>query len=244
MIPDKVTALVFPKICIFCKRLIRESGDEAKDFFGNVFGICGQCLAVLPFKDYRLHKMACLSRPFEGDPIPDLEAVVPFRYEEPVISALRALKFHDAPYIAPALSFFMGEAVLHTGMEFEAVIPVPLSRSRLRYRGYNQARLLAEPVAKRLQLPCLSGFLVREKHTRQQSRCKDPQKRAQNVKDAFLVPETFCVENINVLLVDDIFTTGHTVHEAARTLYEAGAGRVTVLTAASGRIQDKVAETC
>lgn len=226
---------LLPAVCIFCKSLIRPKKDPAADFWGQSLNICEKCLARLPFKEFKDHVVPCLSNPYDNDPIPDLRAVVPFRYQEPVISALRALKFHDAPYIAEALAVFMGEAIVRTGMSFDAVLPVPLSDKRERRRGYNQARLLAEPIAKRMNLPCPEGFLIRTRNTKQQSRYSDPALRSQNVSGAFTVPDQVCLDNLSILLVDDVFTTGSTIHEAALTLYSSGARHVLALTAASGR---------
>jgi ComF family protein len=231
----KLTDVLLPSVCIFCKSLIRPKKDPAVDFLGQVLGVCEKCLAQLPFKEFKDHVVPCLSNPYDNDPIPDLCAIVPFRYQEPVVSGLRALKFHDAPYVARALSFFMGEAIIRSGMTFDAVLPVPLSDERLRRRGYNQARLLAEPIAKRLNLPCPEGFLIRTRNTKQQSRYSDPALRSQNVSGAFIVPEQVCLDNLSILLVDDVFTTGSTIHEAALTLYLAGARHVLAVTAASGR---------
>lgn len=235
MVSHDLKEILMPTVCIFCKSLILPKGEPAADFFGQDLGICEKCLARLPFKEWKDHIVPCLSNPVENDPIPDLCAVVPFRYREPIVSALRALKFHDAPYVARALSFFMGEAITRSGMTFDAVIPVPLSVERLKKRGYNQARLLAEPIAKRINLPCPDGFLIRTRNTKQQSRYTDPALRSQNVSGAFLVPEQACVDNLSILLVDDVFTTGSTIHEAALTLYLAGARHVLALTVASGR---------
>ena len=230
-----LTGILFPSVCIFCKSLIRPKEDRAADFFGQILGICEKCLARLPFKEFEEHVVPCLSNPYENDPIPDLCAVVPFRYQEPVVSALRALKFHDAPYIARALAFFMGESIIKSGMIFDVVLPVPLSWERMRKRGYNQARLLAEPISARLNLPCPDGFLIRTRNTKQQSRYSDPALRSQNVSGAFIVTEQVCLDNLSILLVDDVFTTGSTIHEAALTLYLSGARHVTALTVASGR---------
>jgi ComF family protein len=179
--------------------------------------------------------MPCLSNTYEEDPIPDFSVLVPFRYEGEIISALRALKFHDSPYIAGTLAFFMAESVRRSGCRFDAVIPVPLSASRFRKRGYNQAELLAGEIARRLELPCPRGFLMRTRNTKQQSRFTDPGMRAANVRGSFAVPDHVSVEDLSVLLVDDVFTTGNTLHEAALALFRAGAGAVTAITAASGR---------
>ena len=153
--------------------------------------------------------MCCLSNAYDEDPIPNFSVLVPFRYEGEIVPALRALKFHDAPYIAD-FRFFMAESVLRCGTQFDAVLPVPLSDSRLRTRGYNQAGILASEIANRVGLPCLDGFLIRTRKTRQQSRYRDPGLRAANVRGSFAVPDRASVDDLS-LLVDDVFTTGNTL---------------------------------
>lgn len=226
---------VFPPTCVFCRALLTEPADPVTGYLTHELSICSACLARLPYKVFSAHEIACLSNPYEEDPIPDFTVLVPFRYEGEIVSALRALKFHDAPYIAETLSFFMAESVKRSAYYFDAVIPVPLSGARLRRRGYNQAGLLARSIAKRIEKPCPENFLIRNRNTRQQSRYKDPMLRAANVKDSFSVPEHVSVEDLSVLLVDDVFTTGNTLHEAALALYRAKAENVVAITAASGR---------
>lgn len=226
---------LFPRVCVFCGGLLIGKADKPiSDLCVSLF-VCPSCLMRLPFKPFSTHRMPCLSNAYEEDPIPDFSVLVPFRYEGEIVSALRALKFHDAPYIAGTLAFFMAESVRRCGCRFDAVIPVPLSASRFRKRGYNQAELLAEEIARRVELPCPRGFLMRTRNTKQQSRYNDPGMRAANVRDSFAVPDMVSIEALSVLLVDDVFTTGNTLHEAALALFRAGAGAVTSITAASGR---------
>jgi ComF family protein len=228
-------AALFPPVCIFCGRILIFEREETAAFFAERLRICRGCMATLPLRFPDECLIPCLSNSYDGDPLPDLQVLVPFMYEEPIVSALRAVKFHDAPYIGKSLSFFLSEVILRNETHFDAVIPIPLSEKRLKKRGYNQAELLAKPLAQRMNIPYISSFLVRTRHTGQQSRFSDPLLRAANVCGAFTVPEDCDVQGLSLLLVDDVTTTGSTLHEAAVTLYRSGAGYVAGITVASGR---------
>jgi ComF family protein len=145
------------------------------------------------------------------------------------------LKFHNAEYAASTVAFFMAAAVSLQKVCFDAVIPIPLSEKRLRQRGYNQAQCLASPLAQTLNIPCLPEFLERFVHTAQQSRFSDPVRRKANVSGAFKISENADVSGLSILLVDDVMTTGATLHEAATALYRGGATFVMGVAAASGR---------
>lgn len=231
---------LFPPVCVFCGRILPKETDESAAFFAEELRVCRRCLAVLPLRSPADRRHPCLSNPYSSDPIPGFEVIVPFRYEEPVVTALRAIKFHDAPYLARTLSFFMAEAIRMESGEFDAVIPIPLSSERRKKRGYNQAALLAEPLARAMNLPCPNDFLVRTRNTSQQSRFIDPNLRCENVRDAFKVPDSVDVTGLSILLVDDVSTTGSTLHEAALTLYRNGARHVAGIAAASGRTEERM----
>lgn len=231
----RLLSVLFPPVCVFCGRVLLKEKDQAATFFAEELCICRKCLARMPVRPQGGRRQPCLSNPYGSDPIPDFEVLVPFRYEEPVVQSLRALKFHDAPYVAKSIAFFMGEAVLAEDGVFDAVIPIPLSSGRLRSRGYNQAELLARPLSEQLHVACLPQFLVRSKSTKQQSRFSDPLRRMENVSGAFRVPDECDVQGLSILVVDDVTTTGSTLHEAAAELYRAGARHVAGVAAASGR---------
>lgn len=114
----------------------------------------------------------------------------------------------------------------------DALIPVPLHRKRLAARGYNQAQLLAEAMGRRLGLPVRSDFLIRVKNTRP-LKSENPEERQNNLKKAFNIARND-VKLKRVILVDDIYTTGSTVDEAARTLKAAGAEEVYFVALACG----------
>jgi len=113
----------------------------------------------------------------------------------------------------------------------DCVIPVPIHPSRLRQRGFNQSEILADEIGRAFSLPVLKGNLTRIRPTRPQIDLPRD-KRRENVADAFYVETKNGVAGRNILLVDDVFTTGCTSDAAARTLKDAGAKAVHVLTLA------------
>jgi ComF family protein len=118
--------------------------------------------------------------------------------------------------------------------EPDAILPVPLHPERLRLRGFNQALLLAQaffPDARKRPEP---GVLVRLRHTLPQTGMNGAARR-KNLRRAFAVSRPETIRGRSVLLVDDVYTTGSTVHECATVLRRAGASRVEVLTLARVR---------
>ncbi|HXW97251.1 MAG TPA: phosphoribosyltransferase family protein [Gemmatimonadales bacterium] len=120
------------------------------------------------------------------------------------------------------------EPLLHEGF----LVPIPLARKRIRSRGYNQAERLAEALAVRTRLTCRSDFLARERETPTQT-ALPPEARRANVSGAFRAGAL--PARARVVLVDDVFTTGATLSEAAAALLEAGAGTVEAVTFARAR---------
>ena len=114
----------------------------------------------------------------------------------------------------------------------EALIPIPLHRKRLRARGYNQARLLARALGRRTGVPVCADFLVRVKNTLP-LKYENPKERQNNLKKAFNIVRND-VKLKRVVVIDDIYTTGSTMDEAAETLRGAGVEEVYFIALASG----------
>ena len=117
------------------------------------------------------------------------------------------------------------------GFAADIVVPVPLDRGRLRERGYNQAELIAKPLARLLGIPFRSYLLVRTRPRPNQLRLT-PRERWETVRGAYAPHQTAQVDKLRVLLVDDVFTTGATLDACSRALKGAGAARVVGLTVA------------
>ena len=112
--------------------------------------------------------------------------------------------------------------------DYQYIVPVPISKERLAERGYNQSQVLAEYISKTLNIP-VNEVLIRTKHSAPQSTVETSM-RAKNVRGAYEATEKF--NGKNVIIFDDICTTGSTVTECARTLKTAGAGKICVISAA------------
>lgn len=115
------------------------------------------------------------------------------------------------------------------------IIPVPLHDKRARERGFNQASVIAEALAKTLRLPLDEVSLVRVGASEKYRAGLDPKGRRDTVAGAFVVRYPRLVETESILLVDDVFTTGATVNACAEALVQAGASQVSVLTIARGK---------
>lgn len=111
------------------------------------------------------------------------------------------------------------------------MLPIPLHSSRLRKRGFNQALLLAEPLARAWQLTLLRQVLRRTRATTSQTELSAPE-RALNVRDAFAVSDTAAIKDKRIMLVDDVLTTGATMAECSRILLQSGAAAVCCISVA------------
>lgn len=148
-----------------------------------------------------------------------------------VPSLIRRHKYGLDQSLAHALAECLGEELPLGGADYDVVMPVPLHRARLRWRGFNQAAMLAVAVARRIERPLDLGTLLRVRETPPQTR-QHRDERARNLKRAFAVRRPARIASRRILLVDDVMTTGATADECARTLLAAGARRVDVLTLA------------
>ena len=124
----------------------------------------------------------------------------------------------------------LGEEIVQ--WEAEALIPVPLHKSRRRTRGYNQAELLAEELGRLLQIPVYNNLVVRCRKTAPQKRLNAAE-RQNNLKRAFKI-DSYDVNLRKVILIDDIYTTGQTLDEIAGVLQEGGVKHVYFLALAAG----------
>ena len=162
----------------------------------------------------------------------------PFFYEEPIRSMILKLKYSSNGFIAKALAPYLAAVYLkHIQPTWEQppiIVPVPLFRSRQRERGYNQALVLAQELASYINLPVVDGVLIRSRKTIIQKHM-DAAKRAANMHGAFAVDSTQVsrIQKQNILLLDDVYTTGATTNECAATLRANGAHNIIVLTIAS-----------
>jgi ComF family protein len=160
-------------------------------------------------------------------------------YEEPIRSAIHALKYDHSPQLAPLLARYLVAALDHSEWAavlplLSAICPVPLHAARLAQRGYNQSALLAESLGSTLGFPIETTWLERKRDTPPQVGLTAAQ-RSVNVADSFAASPNAAGHVI--LLVDDVFTTGATLRACAEAARTAGAREVYAVTLARPLLQ-------
>ncbi len=164
--------------------------------------------------------------------------------------AVHALKYGAMPRVAADLATAMLEMGPRSGGP-AALVPIPLARQRWRERGYNQSEVLARVLGRKWRIPVLPGLLARTRETPTQT-ALTPETRLANVAGAFDVrraawdvwrrrPQINAARDtphVTLVLVDDVFTTGATLAEAARALEQAGARTIHAVTFARAAIPD------
>jgi len=157
-----------------------------------------------------------------------------FAYEGLIKKGIYSFKYYNKPYF----SKFFGNCIINymittNYMNFDYIVSVPLHKNKLRTRGYNQSELLAKYIADKLSIPYVNA-LKRTKLTLKQSE-QTKEARRKNLKNAFTVKENSfinSIKNSNVLLVDDIYTTGSTADECSKALLDFSVNKVFVITIA------------
>ena len=250
----KVMSEAFPDryTCIFC-------GKEL--YTANRLGTCDACLAALPLVGNAfclkcgkpiLPQGSEMPAPISDDYDPSVAGQTlysgycptcrnhergfdsvrsAFAYVGQVRHVVYRLKYGNARYLAPYLSAYMADTYFDEPVEVDMVVAVPLHAKRKRERGYNQAALLAEQLANRLNLPYLPDGLTKVRVTHTQTNLSF-RERQDNLQGAFACGNP-AVQGKRVLVVDDVLTTGATMTEAARALRKAGAVHVYGLTLAN-----------
>ena len=203
--------LVYPTRCCFCHRLT-----------GRDVPVCPACArkypdVPLPMQEQRFrHLERCVS---------------PLWYAGDVRASLLRYKFRGLTGYAAVYGDFLRKCLDENGISCDSITWVPLSRRRLRERGYDQARLLAEAIARGRETAC-EKLLEKRRDTPAQSGLGGREARRVNAAGAYRVCGADAVRGKRVLLVDDIVTTGETLMECARVLKVAGAAGVTAVTVA------------
>lgn len=154
-------------------------------------------------------------------------------YEPPLLELIHEFKYRKNRTLGLYLGKMMAETH-YADLDFEAIdllIPVPLHNQKLRQRTFNQALILAREVARRHGKPVNHSILKRTFNTPAQVTLRK-EERKKNVKGAFSLLNPEEIKNKNILLLDDVYTTGGTVNECARLLIDNGAKNVYVLTLA------------
>lgn len=214
---ESLVGLIVSELCPRCRGRTRTGFCEAcrLDFKPNAPScrVCGQKLTAPGATDCVEHDAGWCT-----------DAVrAPYVYGDPLDRYIYALKFAGERKIGRAFGQLLAAAVSAERPRINALVAVPLHRSRLLERGYNQALEIARSLACELRLPILRGGIVRRHATPPQTRLR-ARLRQENLRFAFEANRD--LRNYRIAIVDDVITTGATVNSLALTLRAAGASYV------------------
>ena len=229
--------IVYPKTCLVCKRQLK-----ALTCVDNL--VCTQCWAKIkinapPFchrcgrhleKPIKNICPACVRKELHFD-----RAFSPCVYEGVLKELIHAFKYQGKDYLGPTLTRLMTEFIEEYNLPMDLldlVIPIPLHKTRLREREFNQAQILSNHIARKFNKKVSHDNLRRLRLTKTQTELEIGE-RLLNVKGSFTATKKEDIKGKNILLVDDVLTTGATCSEAAYALKDAGANIVFVLTLAN-----------
>jgi len=217
--------VLFPPVCLGCFK-----NTEEKQY------LCDTCRRLILINS-AFSCPVCNLRLAEGKIICHHENAPKYilgaaaNYNNPVVNNLiHYFKYENFQNLAPLLSELILEFLNRTSFVVSnfILIPIPLHSSRERQRGYNQSKLLAEILSDKLKINLVDG-LKRIKKTNPQAQAKKSGDREKNVKNCFEVINANLIKGKNILLIDDVFTSGATMNEAVKVLKKVGARKIAAL---------------
>ena len=212
---EKILDLIFPPVCGICNKEI------------NTY-LCGKC-------EKEINKITCVGENRYDNKYFSTHMYL-FKYEGIIRNKIISYKFNDKPYLYKTFCeiFVKNKKVCEFLKKYDIIISVPMYKKKKNQRGYNQSELIAKEIAKKTEnIEYRNDILLKIKNTARQSSLNKEQ-RKENIKNAYLIKSSNkeYILNKNILIFDDIYTTGSTANECAKMLKEAGAKDVGILTIA------------
>lgn len=216
-------SLLYPNICPGCGNNIANNSEQ----------ICFVCHVNLPKTYQYLDKQNHTAKLFWGRyPLEHAFATYSYSKNNVVQNLIYDLKYRGNQEVGKLLGQNIAKEVKESNLNIDVIIPVPLHPSKLQQRGYNQSLSIAEGIQKVLSCPIDTTTLIRTINTDSQTR-KTKFERWENVKEIFNLSNNIELENLHVLLVDDVVTTGSTIEGCCHTLGQIKNIRISVVAIAA-----------
>jgi ComF family protein len=216
--------LIYPNVCRSCSEILNDSEQI----------ICIKCVYNLPYSYFEKEKENEVFNLFLGRvPIEFATALCLFSSTGTIRDLLHQLKYGGQSEIGIKLGNILGKSLLES--EFftkpDVIIPVPMHPKKLKKRGYNQAEMIAIGVSEILDVPIQTQGLLKILNTKTQTK-KSKFDRWLNVEKSFRSSQDVTISNKNILLIDDVVTTGATLEACSSSLYNMGNNKISLATLA------------
>jgi ComF family protein len=203
-----LVGIAFPNLCVGCNTAL---------FGGEVF-LCINCIHQFPESDFHLQPDNQLEKAFWGRvPLKRAFAFLMFKKKGIVQQLLHELKYGNQPDLGVFIGKLYGSKLKEAGFTFDGIVAIPLHAKKQKLRGYNQSDTFAQGLSEALGCNHLKTAIVRKKATTTQTN-KSRFERWINVDEVFQVNEPELLLNKNILLVDDVITTGATIEACAQEI--------------------------
>jgi len=229
----KLLSIVFPSKCLVCSAIISHNSKVCVGCWGKLEFIsnpsCSKC--DYPFEFDIGHDALC-GNCLAQDVIFD-KAISILRYSEVSKIMVHKLKYADKLHIAKHFASLLFKKIHKNIENYDLIIPVPMHRKKIRVRFYNQAALIAGHLSGYSSVPVLHNGLLKTKYHEPQTGLQRSMRQS-NVKNSFAINGAYAaaISGKNILLVDDVYTTGATVNECSKVLKRSLCKSVTVVTVA------------
>ncbi len=203
-----------PPLCVCCENIL----EHCENF------VCKKCFSELELIDDSDNLLQVSNEHL----IDDLVSVYAFPEEGGFQNIMHALKYREMRSIGVMFGKILGEKILtHRKFHYDLIVPVPLHISKQRERIYNQSCFVAKGISEVTGIPAEEKILMRSRYTKSQTKL-DHIERELNIKNAFYINENKkkLIPGKNIILVDDVITTGSTIVECAKVLKECGAKKI------------------
>jgi ComF family protein len=220
---EAFVSLFYPKVCMAC----------SKSLMGNEDILCTTCRLSLPETNFHKTPGNPVEKIFWGRiPVENATALLFFDKGSKYRHMLHQLKYNGKREVGVFLGKLLGNRLLETEMySIDFIVPIPLHPVKLRKRGFNQSEEIAKGVAAIIGKPVVSNSLRRIRHSQSQT-YKGRYDRWKNTKEIFNVEKPELFENKNILLIDDVITTGATIEAAGASILKIEGSRLSVATIA------------
>jgi len=209
---NNILDFLYPNVCGICEKVNKES-------------LCPKCNKKLKnILKYKLIKHQ--NKYFD-------EHLYVFKYEGIIREKIIQYKFYEKSYMYKTFAIIILKNEKKYGFleNYDIIIPVPIHKKRENERGYNQSSLIARELAKNWDILCMENILYKKINNTMQSTLTQKQRR-DKVKNVYEIKRVEYIKNKNIILFDDMFTTGSTANECAKLLKQNGANKILVLTLA------------